>query len=588
MADYNAILAAVNQEAEAKGQAAVELQQLYYAMGQNAAQQAALQEQAPVTFNGKTETLLSAQTRMQADLEAQNKARQFASDFDYDALSYQIMEETKKTVQQRLQIADKIQQDASVSFWEDPGLALLNAFTLPWDQQELAGTEQKLTALQDSKNKVDAQITTFAETTSKLKESLTQAGIEDVTRALAAEQSIKLIDAHNRALAIDAQGISAVSQMNSAQLQALQAGYNIMATQEQREAMAEERRLRREEREAARAIKENKVKMEVEDIELVKKALRDASPDGSIRFSDEQIRQGLERKNPLLLSMRDRGSVMQLQGRAAYGEDPLEIQQFFQATGMPVVGEGQRQLAAAVNEAATIGGGTAGDKNAKAAAAKTALSKKFESWQSNVSNGDKTNPLGLPAFETLKASAAITSNPGYQFVADLVDGEKTKDQQIDVDMVYGRVINAVAERKIKVEDAVSLIAEIGTYGTQVSSRLNKVYQFTGIDQTAATAYVTPGSDVGNFAKWAGPVIAGAGIASGVGAIPAIGVGAGFSVVGNAMEGRRIAVNLLDRSSVKAAVTAGIQGKLSKMRLNTAGEMQPSDTGIYPSLFKEVQ
>jgi hypothetical protein len=561
-----------NQKIEQAKQNQLDMTALSYAMGQNAATAASMQQDASVSYNGRTESISSMQQRMQAELETQQRSRAFASSIDYDALSFSLLEQTKQTGAERLALRNKLDQQASVSLFDDPLGAIANAFTMPWTEQALEQKTAKLNELQDLSSKVNTQINGFADTSNKIKEAITQESLRSVTAAIQTDQKIKEIEATNKALAINAQGIEWTAKASSDQLNAANVAYTALATEENRKYQRQMASAALEQRDLERqAIRSDKVAKEAifrDDLDLVKDALRQSSPDGKIRLTDDQIANGLRRNDPMVKALVDRGMVMRIQGRAAFGENPGETLRYAGMTGFQADPSSKQAIvmdtvAGAWNAAVASG---AKDKETLAASSKATLRAQFEQWESDVGSGSKNNPLGIPAYDYLGNTNAIVTNPGFEYIKDLVASDATSKLPVDVQAVYGRLIEATASGKIKSADAVRLIADIGRSSALYNKDVNKLYELTGLTQTKAIVKIAPGSAIGNALIDAAPLIGlGAALATGgTGTALSLGVTSMVTAgVGYMEASRTVDMNLLDPVDIAQKFSLGLAAKFSK-------------------------
>ena len=562
MSNYNQILGAVQERAAQEKQAALDLQSLYFAMGQNESAAAIAESQGTTTFNGKTETVESAKVRLQAELEAQNKKRELAAHINYSDLSFALGAESEKLGAARSQLAADIQEAASVSIFENPLQALRNAFEIPWDQQNLNAMTQQQKVIDERLTRAHVQLTQFSDTTDKLKESITQGAIDSITQGLANDQKAKELRAHNKALMTNAQGITAVSQMNHQQLMTLEAGYDIVVSEENRKYQREYRQAMLDAREEQRKAKETAEQTILEDVRFAKEAMAESgmlNKDGSHRFTDAEIRRGLERKDPFFSNFRDRGVIIRAQGRAAHGESPIERVASWQITGFSGQGDAQDELMRLNNAALKATEGIK-DKTQRAESAQEIIETKLKEFQNNVSSGDKTNPLHLPAYEYIGMTNALTSNPAYALVKDIVEDKTLGKQATDVNVIYGKLLSGIAAKQITETQATRFLVDLGIAGRSYVAETAKVFQLTGWDQSKVGVYVKPGSALGETMIAAAPVITAGGVLTGAGTPIAVGAGAASAYVGNMLNKQRIPVNLLDESEVRLAIAKGIASK----------------------------
>lgn len=540
------------------------LQQLFYAQGQNAATAANLTPDATMAFRGREETAESAAIRLQSELESQQKINRLKSTLDFDELSIDLADESRQLIAERRAVAEDIAAKKSVSLFDNPFEALANAFALPWDEQRLEGIDQRIAGNKAAANDINAQIQTYSETTNKTAEALNAAAVQSLTAGIAANQNIRLLEANNKALALDAQGIQQTAQMNTAALQLRGQAYNILATEEQRQFMREQRIAALEQRELDRHSKDKVKKLIAEDIAFVKDTmLRDGMTDanGNPNMTDDQILNLLDRKHPTVLEMRDRGLFSAMQGRAAYGETPEQTLNYIRNTGVVPKTEAQEALYN-LNTAALEAVKDEKDKTVRAEKSKQVLKTVFERWEADVGSGDKSNPLSLPAYSHFAGKKSIVTNPAYEYVKDLVEGESTKAVPLDGQVVYDRMVQALKDGKITPAAAESLLYSIGEVSRADIASVNKVYEYTGLTQTKAVVQVKPGSAVGSLLMGASP--------------------APVAATGYMMNRTRVPMDILNRSSIRNALAQGVAAKLMLVP-NTSGSRAEGSPNFYPPL-----
>jgi len=89
---------------------------------------------------------------------------------------------------QQRQLTTKIAQDSAVSLFDDPLSAIANAFTLPWDEQALAGINTKMTVTADHMGKLHNHVQQSAKTADVISTKVTEASLALVASAAEALQ----------------------------------------------------------------------------------------------------------------------------------------------------------------------------------------------------------------------------------------------------------------------------------------------------------------------------------------------------------------------------------------------------------------
>lgn len=540
-------------EAEKSMQQKEAVQQLYYMMGQNAASAANQTEDATMQIRGREETSESAAVRLQSELESQQKIQHAKSTLDFDVLAIDLMQENRQLIQQRRQVSADLAEKKSVSLFENPFEALANAFTIPWDEQELQGIDTQLKGNLEAQNSINSNIQTYAETTNKTAEALTDASVLSLTKGIAANQQIRLAEAHNKALLTDAQGIEATMRATSNALGLRTQAYNILATEEQRNWMREQRTAELARMEEARADKTKRKELLLQDVEMVKEEIiRTTGKPSNLR--DDEILSMLERDNPIVKTMRDRTAVRRIQGDVTFGEGPEERLNYINATGALPKTSGQEALYEANRMA--LGSPAVTEqksKEGKAAAAQAAVKQQFIKWEENVGSGDKKNPLSLPAYSAFKTAQSITTNPAYSVVKDLVEGESTTAVPLDPQIVFDRLVTGLGKGLVRPADAERMMVDIAAVSRDVNMSVHKIYDYTGLHQTVAGVSLKVMRPMGNL---------------------------GYDIVATKYGNQKI--NMLDPVQVRLALSKGVAFSLGG-KLNLSGERAEGSEDFYPPL-----
>lgn len=561
-ANAQLIAGALEKQADEMESNAAAIQQLFYMQGQNAASAANLTPDTTMAFRGREETADSAAVRLQSELESQQKVQTLKNTLNFDDLSISLADETRNLIAEGRQTAADIAEKKSVSLFDDPLQALANAFTLPWDEQKLEGINDRFKQVKASQAEINQQVQTYSETTNKTAEALTAASVQSLTAGIAANQQVKLLEATNKALALDAQGIQATAQMSASALQMRGQAYNILATEEQRAWMREQREAELERRETERQDKEKRKNLIAEDIAFVKDSM--VKDTGKVTMTDDQILNLLTRNHPTIVEMRDRGVIASMQGKAAYGESPDQVVAYIRNTGAAPQTEGQMRLLE-LNEQALLLTKDEKDKVVRADKAKDVVRAQVEKWENDVGAGNKNNPLTLPVYGHFKNQQAIVNNPAYQYIKDLTEGEATSAVPLDGQVVYDRLVSALSQKKISPKDAELMLSSIGEISRADNASVNKVYEYTGLTQTKAVVMVKPGSALGDLAITAGPMMAAVGgWVPGPQSIPAVIAGATMTGAGVMMNRAREPMDLLNQSSIRRALALGVSRGLIGM------------------------
>lgn len=447
------------QAAEARANAE-DLQRYAFSMGQNAASAAALQEKTGMNIGGRYETPGSYMQRMQADLEAQAQRQSHAGAIDYTALSFELAGQIRDTTRTAMQQASRVQQDMSVSLFEDPAGAIINAFTLPWDQQELDGTKQSLEILHAAKSKLDTTVQQHAQSTEALKQSITADSLLSVSQALSAEQQIKVLGATNLALQTDASAISAVFKMKEEAVNAL---VKIIQVQNHEEAI----KVSKENLAANRELREQRLKemkekedAQIKGVEFINAGRR---RDGLPPLDKTQAMFGLSQPKGSKIGEQygnwlDRG-IMAMSGlNASDGENTFERVAYRNSVGAVPKNTRQQTLMLADSTAAKKAFETNKDKAAASIAADNLVKIQRDAWEANIVPGDTSNPFQPPSYAILP-EMGLDHMKAYPVLATLLT-DANKNNPIDHQQVFDTMVAAVTKGEVKGNDAAALISQL--------------------------------------------------------------------------------------------------------------------------------
>jgi type II secretory pathway component PulJ len=458
MADSTSLVDQLEQQQAEFRKNAQDMQQLFFGVGQNAAQKAALEAKSGENVNGRFETPESFAVRAQADLEAQLEKKSFAATLDHAALSYELAMQTRDTVRTQMTQAAKIQEDKSVSLFEDPASAIINAFTLPWDMQELEGTNTRLALLTDAKAKLDTTVQQHAQSTDALKQSLTAATNLELVTALGTRQKIREIDATNAALMSDAQGIEAVARMDA---MGTNAAVRVLEVQNAEES----RKLTRERLDAEKEMRDERLK-KMKENEAALTAGITAVNDGRRRdglppLDRTQILFGLNQPKGSKAGEQfgnwlDRG-VMLSSGTVPFdGENALERAAYRNSVGMRPKNSRQESLMQLDIDAVAAASKNSKDKNVIATEADKMVRAKMNDWKSNIVPGDTSNPFQPPSYDAI-IDMGLSGMKAYPVLATLLT-DANKNNPIDQQQVFDTLLAAVIKRDITGNDAAVLMA----------------------------------------------------------------------------------------------------------------------------------
>lgn len=439
---------------------------------------------------GTTETPESLLVKRQGQLEAQRQAQRVAQAADWENTAVILARDISTLAMQKRDLTAKIQQDASVSLFDDPLTAIANAFTLPWDQQALDATSQKLDAAASDMQKINAHVQQSAQTAEKIATQVTAESIASTSAAIANLFKTKEISARIDAAKQGAEGIQKLLAMDAAQADAL-----IKITQER-------------DREEARAQRNKVFELQVQEFnrKLKKDVAAEEGEEAMFRLANAALIN--DGKSPLsrdAFNITKRSSAafidqLVLKGLRIEMEGPQNathgssIQERFNWQGainwQPKTPQQERVMLWQKNarEAGAVTGaaGTGKDKQLiAAAAAETTFKTTWDQEQRVIQEG---SPFKAPAWEVIaKNSPSITSNPIWKKYIEprLAADPNSMKSSINEAAVVESAAAAVLNKEVTSAQAAKFVKHI--FDTAVNTN-NRVHEFNKIANREQTKY----------------------------------------------------------------------------------------------------
>lgn len=434
----------------------------------------------------KTKEVLLAEQN--AKLESQNKVAKIAKAANFDELSVTLGQDLALLANQQRALTQKIAEDSSVSLFDDPLLAIANAFTLPWDQQALDAVEQKLTVTKKSMDAINSHVQQSAKTVDAIEESLTAEGIASTSRALDNMFKTKAAAARLEAAKTNADGIKSALELDARGAQAYLQQVQLRNSEEDR-AMARERH--------GLAVKEYNIRLQ---------KLDDEKAAEGIQLSLANAALVAEGKNPLdinrfkmfkassadfLDSLIRKGMQLQVDGRQNYTHGATIGDRFqWQNTigwkpELPQQETVMRWQLEARNAAVAGATGTGKDKTMQANAnADAAFAARFRTEQLAITEG---SPFKAPAYAVFdKRAPHISANPIWQkYIKPVIADERTAAQSVDEKVILNAAVTAVANREVSSAQASLFIKQLFSQAVALN---NEALQFKKIAGYAQDRY----------------------------------------------------------------------------------------------------
>lgn len=436
---------------------------------------------------GTMKTPESLRVERLGQLEAQQRAQKAAQAANFDELLVTLGQSAAQLAQERVATATKIAKDSSVSLFEDPIGAIVNAFTLPWDQQKLAGIEEKAKQVRGAMDDVNHHVQNSAVTAEAIKTKVTEASIASESAAVANLLSAKAIGARMEALKNNAFATDRVLTLNRNQVDILHKITVQEDADEQRQMRREQHaksmellRLQQESAQRAKSKQDAEDAGEREMFNLVNTALtyggqRPLENMTKMKFLPKERIQGL-----LDLGMR---LAVSKPGTESFGETVQERFDSQFLTGWqpdPKLPAQQRimqeQLKMRANAQETHGK----DKAMMDAQTEANWRQWWNNEQNNIVEG---SPLRAPAPVVFARNSDIIKHPIWQKYITPTLSETNANSPLNEKSVIAAVAEAVRTGDTNTAEAGAFLSQIFKQAVAVNNTVNEFEKIAGRRQT---------------------------------------------------------------------------------------------------------
>ena len=174
-----------------------------------------------------------------AALEKEQKIAEVRTATDWDNLQIILGQDLAQLAHQQRNLSAKVVEDSAVSLFDDPLTAIVNAFTLPWDQQALDGVEQKIDSTNKAMQSVNNHVQQSAQTADIVTRKMTAGIVADTAAALESHAKISALQAKMKAAADGSARLQNLLSLDKEQLHAYTMWKN---AQDQDEARAQRKK----------------------------------------------------------------------------------------------------------------------------------------------------------------------------------------------------------------------------------------------------------------------------------------------------------------------------------------------------------
>lgn len=429
---------------------------------------------------GKTKAMIMQE--QQANLIAQSQVREVAAAADWENMSVQFGQELATTMQQKRDITAKIAKDASVSFWDDPLTAIANAFTLPWDEQNLSALEQREATLKKTMDNAHNHVQQSAVTADKIKESITKETLADQAAALANLQNQMAIAAKMKAARTGIDSVKEIMQMNEQQV-------NLYTKEVQ---------LRNSEEQMAMARRREDRQLQIFDKQLAEMKDREEADKTYLGF----INAALENEGKKPLNIKDfkyykQTSAQYLDtlakhgmkiatspdGRVTAGNTIDDRINYLNVIDWKPATPQQEAVMLMQGEAKNLVPPTITDKKEKADEANKLFAKDFENKQVNIREGSIFAAPSLGIF----AQSKLAQNPLWQkYIAPTITAEN-ENTPVTPEFIRRTIAKAMFEedptRRVSSTEASEFAAAIFSQAMHINNQVHDFKKLAGREQT---------------------------------------------------------------------------------------------------------
>ena len=424
--------------------------------------------------------------------------------------------------------AQKLATDKSVSLFGDPLLAVANSFTIPWTEQELIGLQEQQAVARKTLDDITAGVTNSATAQKAIQSSVTAASIDGQYKALQGlvanqKRRVGIEMLQNNIHQIDFQMKADHTQLTySLELNKwMNDERNFRIMQQQRDIMLEQRNWVLEE-------KVNKKKALEDRLGYVNLALDKIKAPRIATIYELDARLNTADGKATIDDLTDKGRVLaDSRYAASYTDgDPSKIEsytKFWQRTNKQWTNPDEKVFSELMITA--WNNGAAHKKDGQELTASKFLQNQFDERFNKVKRDDLINPNRAQTFATMAQRAELTTDQNFKRIFATVVAPQISDANRSVsahpELVGPMVVKAVQNKVINPNDAAVFLADFYRASVNIATANSKVFEWTGKTFTNFKTDVDAGGTFGRAAAGVG-MVAGAAVAGTVG-LPVIGV-----------------------------------------------------------------
>jgi putative ubiquitin-RnfH superfamily antitoxin RatB of RatAB toxin-antitoxin module len=441
---------------------------------------------------GKTPGMIMQES--QARLQAQQQTQKVAAAADWENLSVLLGQDIAQLTQQSRALTEKIVEDSSVSLFEDPFTAIANAFTLPWDEQELDAVNQKLTTTTAMANAAHSHIQQSARTADAIATKITEADLADQATALEALQVQQAAEARIAAAKSGADGIRMALDMDSRQLDLYLKQRQLENSEEQMDLARQREARQREILDRQLAAIKDKDEIDNYNLRLANAAL---VAEGKTPLDDIGIKRLRGSSAKLFDALVEKGMKLAITGRQnhTHGATIEERDAWRTAINWQPQTPQQESAILMQRDAWQQAAAAVTDKKAIPAAANTLFKKQFIDGQKNIREGSM---FAAPAWSVFANTPESKTLLWQKYIAPTLTEESSKNS-VDPKLVINAAKQAVVNREVTSAEAADVVKSLFSRAITVNNEVNRFKLITGLEQTRFAADIgAPGYSVYPF------------------------------------------------------------------------------------------
>ena len=464
---------------------------IYEMIGTNAdAQAAAIEKAGYVSSSGVTAAAI--ETQQLAKLKAEQEIGNIRKATNWDTLAIEIGQDLGMLASKQRQQTVKLEQDKQVSLFDDPISAIINAFTIPWDEQALSATEERANVLKARMDAVNSHIQTSAKTAMETQQTITTAVIADTSARLAQIAAAQAAGARIEAGKTNAAAVQAAMISSAAQSQVYMQKVKL-------ENDEETRKLQREAASRAtqlfnRQMQEYKDKEQSRRIELglINLALSSEGAPAIDEMGFERLKFG---KGSAVQALREKGFLLSINEKVTDGDTVPERLAYRDLIGITPTSKVQADLIKMQREAFVEAGEKTVNRNPQQIAQNATLffNERLKIYHNSINPQDQSNPYIAPAYGTLNTTPAVGQNPLWKkYILPTITNENAR-LPVDATRIFDAATKAIEAGDADINSAAAFVTGVFNKSVELNNVTHRLYKLTGSDQISYNTKVDVGT-----------------------------------------------------------------------------------------------